>query len=324
MAAVEVPEREAQNSENALDVLRKRFFKGFTYNLNDPRSPSLNLNRTPLVFEDTMEKSLSLDDTFADLLVEPRLPETVNIESKSTKEIENTDDAEVEVDVEMSDEKVILDLEANKEVPHTPIALQQEFDPRSPSIGVERTPILFTDDEVDDANEDLMLENILATLTLNLNTSGNSSIVSMPTQNTNVEFNDNNDLSVSAQKPMNKHLDRVRTNKKSSPKAMQPRKPKRRLSRQQIYEDRENHLPTTPKLKITQLEKQDSSAKGKRTPLSCVRNRNARSRSVESSAKSLKTRLALTSFDDTLNPTDNNKVPNLRIMQQGSQDSLEL
>ncbi|KAM7351344.1 msb1l isoform 2-T2 [Cochliomyia hominivorax] len=326
LAEVDVPEREINNTDNALDVLRKRFFRGFTYNLNDPRSPTLNLNRTPLVFEDALEKSLSLDDTFADLLVEPRLPETHKPDSSCELEIKSGKCELEEVDIEMPEEKVILDLEETKNTPHRPVALlQQEFDPRSPSIGVERTPILFTDDEVDDSNEDVMLENILATLSLNLNSSGNSSVVSMATQNANVKFNDNNVLHV-VNKPTNKHLDRVRAGKKNSPKAATHRKPKRRLSRQQIYEDRENHLPSTPKLKISQIDKNDS-IKSKRTPLSCVRNRNAthaRSRSVESSAKSLKARLALTSFDDSLNPADNKKVPNLRIMQQGSQDSLEL
>ncbi|XP_023297010.2 uncharacterized protein LOC111679653 [Lucilia cuprina] len=324
LAPAEMPEHDS-NTDNALDILRKRFFKGFTYNLNDPRSPSLNLNRTPLVFEDTLEKSLTLDDTFADLMVEPRLPESAIMEKQS--EDKTQDNSVEDVDIEMSEEKVFVDLEAPITTsPQTPIIPQQEFDPRSPSIGVERTPIIFTDDdEADETSEDVMLENILATLTLNLNTSGNSSVVSLASQTNNVDFNDTNDLH-SVNKPMNKHLDRVRAGKKSSPKATH-RKPKRRLSRQQIYEDRENQIPTTPKLKVSQIDKNDS-LKGKRTPLSCVRNRNgthqARSRSVESSAKTFKTRLALTSFDDTLNPTDNHKVPNLRIMQQGSQDSLEL
>ncbi|XP_065356928.1 uncharacterized protein msb1l [Calliphora vicina] len=322
LAPVEMPERDP-NSDNALDTLRKRFFKGFTCNLNDPRSPSLNLNRTPLVFEDSLEKSLSLDDTFADLLVDPRLPDALN-EVKPSEEI-SEDKCEEDVDIEMPEEKVILELDKPESAPQTPIALQQEFDPRSPSIGVDRTPIIFTDDDADETNEDVMLESILATLSLNLNTSGNSSIVSITPQNVNVDFNDTNDLHVVA-KPMNKHLDRVRAGKKSSSKATH-RKPKRRQSRQQIYEDRENHMPTTPKLKVVTQNNKNDSANGKRTPLSCVRNRNGtqgRSRSVESSAKSFKTRLALTSFDDTLNPAANNKVPSLRIMQQGSQDSIEL
>lgn len=304
----------ANSSDKPLDVLRKRFFKGFAYNLNDPRSPSLHLNRTPLVFEDTLDKTLNLDDTFADLFVESRTPETVGETTVPDQEMNVVD---VEMPEDHSNE--IADEPEKTHSPQTPVLLQQQFDPRSPSIGVERTPILFTDDDADNVNEDLLLENILTTLSLNFNASPNSSIVSMTSSNTQTEPSQRTDQQI-VSKPTNKHLDRVRIGKKTISKGPH-RKPKRRLSRQQIYEDDENRMPSTPKLKNS------DSPKSKRTPLSCVRNRNStnvRSRSVESSVKSIKTRLPLTSFDDSLNPSENNKILSLRIMQQGSQDSLEL
>lgn len=325
MVPVETPNRDSHPDNNPLEVLRKRFFRGFSYNLNDPRSPSFYLNRTPLIFEDTLEQSLSLDDTFADLFVDSRQPEKVD-EIKQQEEVKHEEDQ----DIEMPDVKEKLDISVKEEqkavpqLPQTPFILQQDLDPRSPSIGVERTPIIFTDDETDEANEDVMLENILATLSLNLNSSGTSSVASMASQNPNVSFHDDNNSEIAMSKPMNKHLDRVKGAKKSSTKGTH-RKPKRRLSRQQIYEDCENQIPTTPKLKASQTENNDPT-KGRRTPLGCVRNRNnmhTRSRSVESSVKSIKTRLALTSFDDTLNPSENKTVHNLVIIQQESQYSSE-
>lgn len=307
-----------------LDILRKRFFRGFTYNLNDPRSPSLHLNRTPLIFEDTLEQTLSLDDTFADLFVDPRQRENVNaIQQQDEIKTEETQD------IEMPDVKEKFDISVKKEqlmasqVPPTPLILQKDLDPRSPSIGVERTPIIFTDDEVDEANEDVMLESILSSLSLNLNSSATSSVASLALQDPNSCFHDPNNSEITMSKPTNKHLDRVKGGKKNSTKGTH-RKPKRRLSRQQVYEDFENQIPTTPKLKISQIENNDQ-MKGKRTPLGCVRNRNSmhvRSRSVESSVKSIKTRLALTSFDDTLNPSNKN-IHKLAIAQQDLQNSPE-
>lgn len=325
MVPSETPNRDSHPDNNPLEVLRKRFFRGFSYNLNDPRSPSLYLNRTPLIFEDTFEQSLSLDDTFADLFVDSRQPEKLD-EIKPQEKVK----LEEYQDVEMADVKVKLEISVEEEqktgpqLPQTPLNLQQDLDPRSPSIGVERTPIIFTDDEADEANEDVMLENILATLSLNLNSSGTSSVASMASQNPSGSFHDNNNSEKAKSKPMNKHLDRVKGGKKTSTKGTH-RKPKRRLSRQQIYEDCENEIPTTPKLKVSQTESNDP-IKGRRTPLGCVRNRNnmhTRSRSVESSVKSVKTRLALTSFDDTLNPSENKTVHNLIIRGQESQYSSE-
>lgn len=303
-------------ADNPIGALRKRFLKSFACNLNDPRSPSLHLNRTPLVYEDTLEKTLNLDDTFADLFVESRAPEPTN-ESKLNDEF---NDVEMPDDLpsEMTSSKL-----RNQFLPQTPDALQQQFDPRSPSVGVERTPILFSDND-DEVSEDVFLESILATLTLNLDASPNSSIVSITSPNVKTASTERNGLEV-VYRPTNKHLDRVRIGKKPISKGPY-RKPKRRLSRQQIYEDQENHLNLTPKLKMSQTENNDS-PKGIRTPLSCVRNRNSaqvRSRSVEASAKSIKTRLPLTSFDDSLNPNETHKVLSLQIMRQGSHDSVQL
>lgn len=298
-------------NEKSLDVLRKRFLKSFTNTLNDPRSPSLNLNRTPLVFDDALEKSLSLDDTFSNLFVES-VDNTTLIKGEQQEDGSKKKNMKVEINCEVQTEGVITDFAEIEVEQQSPNVLQQEYDPRSPSIGVERTPIIFTDDEVNDTSEDVMLESILATLSLDMSSSANVSALSKKSQEENIYSNKIN-------APLNKHLDRVRNGKKLSLKSKQHR-PKKRISLQRgIYEDQENYFSLTPTLKSRQSDK--NCLKKKRTPLSCVRNRSdttfVRSRSAESSAKSIKTRLALTSFDDSLNPTEQGMI---HIVQQGSQD----
>lgn len=282
-------------SENPLDVLRKRFFKGFTYNMNDPRSPSLN--RTPLVFEDSSERTLNLDDTFADLFVgSSTLKQTNNLEMNDAVKPPS-----ISEEVSVSADKIEM----------SPIS-QQKIDPRSPSIAIDRTPIIFNDDE-NESNEDAMLENILSCLNLNVSDASLKTV--------DIPINEDGEQNV-AGKPTNRHLDRIRNGKRTISKG--PQRRQKRALRQKIYEDRENQ-PTTPQLKSRNNINLDT-PKGKRTPLTCVRNSSThvRSRSVESSARSamVKTRLPLMSFDDTLNPNENIKVSNMHILRDNTQDSM--
>ncbi|XP_013101045.2 uncharacterized protein LOC106082855 [Stomoxys calcitrans] len=283
------------NSENPLEVLRKRFFKGFTYNINDPRSPSLNLNRTPLIFEDSLERTLNLDDTFANLFA-----------SNNVLSVLPAGDCD---DIEMAESSKSLPQPVQSAITPTSPTCDQKIDPRSPSIGIERTPIIFNDD---DASEEFILENILSTLTLNLNESNKSnSIVSLSATEIQVPADEKKEAT---RRPTNRPLDRVRHGKKANAKSLSRRQ--KRVFCQRIYEDSEN-LSSTPHLKATNTNV--DSPKGKRTPLGCIRNSSqARSRSVETAIRATKTPLRLQSFDDTLNPKENTKVSGINIISQDS------
>ncbi|KAH8394237.1 hypothetical protein KR215_009645, partial [Drosophila sulfurigaster] len=271
-------------NENAFAQLRKRLLKGFA--LNDPRSPQLN--RTPLILDEAIDRTLNMDDTFSDLFVETRVP-TTTIEVESVEQQQVVEGASVHNNSSL--EIVSLPYDEEDTMP-CDIVLQQTppqlgFDPRSPSVGVERTPIIFCDDEESEERETQMLEEILETLTLNLsNESSMASFVSAaeialdePQQH--------------PEKPANKHLERVRLGNK---RRVAPRKPAR-ASKSQIYVDSSSSTPkSTPK----------STSKGtpngtQRTPLCCInKNRvHLRSRSVDKDTR-IKTQLPLQCYDDQL------------------------
>ncbi|XP_075149107.1 msb1l [Haematobia irritans] len=288
---VPIAQDQTHQYPNALEGLRKRFLKGFTYNINDPRSPSLNLNRTPLMFEDS--RQLNLDDTFANLFAGPNLP---------------CDDIDMSEDVKPVENETPI-------VP--PMSPQQKIDPRSPSIGIERTPIIFNDD---DGSDDNLLENILSTLSLNLNESTNStSIVSISSPDLHAPFTEKEDFT---RRPTNRSLERVRFGKKAPSKGLHRKQ--KRILRQRIYEDSENQ-PVTPHTKS--INANINSPRNTRTPLSCIRNSSqARSRSVENTVQSIqsKARLTLMSFDDTLNPKENPNVCNINAVVDKSPNALVL
>uniref|UniRef100_A0A6P4F6W4 Uncharacterized protein LOC108048559 isoform X1 n=1 Tax=Drosophila rhopaloa TaxID=1041015 RepID=A0A6P4F6W4_DRORH len=277
----EEAEEQVATSENAFAMLRKRLLKGFS--LNDPRSPKLN--RTPLVLDEV--RSLNMDDTFADLFVDtragsvqravPATPPQVDLEescdSYGTPPSNAHNNSSLEIVSLPFDEEETLPCECQllqkreqdpvkMETP--PPAQQLHSDPRSPSMGVDRTPIIFCDDEEEEAREAQMLEHILETLTLNLSTG--SSMASFAT----------GEDQPSAM-PANKPLERVRLGHK---RRVPPRKPAR-ANKPKIYVDQEEESPVaggsiTPKSNSTPLSAQ------KRTPLSCVKNKtHLRSRSGE-------------------------------------------
>ncbi|XP_052854369.1 uncharacterized protein LOC128263382 [Drosophila gunungcola] len=281
----EEAEEQVATSENAFAMLRKRLLKGFS--LNDPRSPQLN--RTPLVLDEV--RSLNLDDTFADLFVDtragsaqramPATPPQVDLEQSCDSfgtppsGVHNNSSLEI-VSLPFDEEETLpcehqllqkRDQDAVKmETP--PPAQQLHSDPRSPSMGVDRTPIIFCDDEEEEAREAQMLEHILETLTLNLSTG--SSLASFAP----------GEEQPSTALPANKHLERVRLGHK---RRVPPRKPAR-ANKPKIYVDQEEEDEQSPVAvgSITPKSNSTPLSAQKRTPLSCVKNKpHLRSRSVE-------------------------------------------
>ncbi|KAH8273910.1 hypothetical protein KR044_003371, partial [Drosophila immigrans] len=270
-------------NENAFTQLRKRLLKGFA--LNDPRSPQLN--RTPLMLDEAIDRTLNMDDTFSDLFVETRVPsplEGPTIEQQSeaiVPEVHNNSSLEI-VSLPYDEEDTMpCDMILQKTPP------QMSCDPRSPSVGVERTPIIFCDDEESEARETQMLEEILETLTLNL--SNESSMASFASA-AEITLDEPQQL---PPQPTNKHLERVRLGNK---RRVAPRKPAR-ASKSQIYIDSSSCSPKSSTPKSTTKSTPNA---GQRTPLGCVnKNRvHLRSRSVEKDLR--KTQLPLQCFDDQL------------------------
>lgn len=113
------------------DCVREKFLKRFQPNLLDPRSPSHFINRTPLVFDE-----------------ETNMPIYVDVDNGEV--INKASDSLIGVY-----EKPF----ANEDLtPETPKATEdaKKCDPRSPSVGVERTPLVF----IDDVSENEILETV--------------------------------------------------------------------------------------------------------------------------------------------------------------------
>ncbi|XP_017047948.2 uncharacterized protein LOC108092731 [Drosophila ficusphila] len=302
-------EQQVATNENAFAVFRKRLLKGFS--LNDPRSPQLN--RTPLVLDEV--RSLNLDDTFADLFVDTRagsapaavpatpfqadLEESCDSFGTPPSVLHNNSSLEIvslpyDQEETMPCEDLLLQNQQELKVETPPPAKQPlHNDPRSPSLGVDRTPIIFCDDEEEEAREAQMLEHILETLTLNLST--NSSMTSFAAGEEQPST-----------MPENKHLERVRLGHKR--RGVPPRKPAR-ANKPKIYVDQEEKSPVvgaaiTPKSNSTPLSAQ------KRTPLSCVKNKpHLRSRSVEKELR--KTQISQAqNFNDQLRLISGGEGPN--------------
>lgn len=284
---VQKPEKSNQQKSTSIEqpfsLLRKRFFKGFSHSLNDPRSPSV-FNRTPIVFDET----LNLDDTFSDLFAETKAQredalcrsESTTSETPVIDVVEHQEEKEVEEEEE-EEKTEEIELATPKITKTTPQETIIEQDPRSPSIGVERTPIILNDDDAPD--EDDMIETILSTLSLN-----------------------------KTKMPANKPLDRIRNKKTNSSKVGTSSTNRKELT---IYKDRENRTPAKAPRAMD-----SPSAAGKRTPLSCVKNNpQFKSKSVEVSGKTMKARLALTSFDDSLHKI----TPVKKILRYSNMENIE-
>lgn len=301
----------AGGSENPFSQLRKRLLKGFA--LNDPRSPQLN--RTPLLLDEAIDRTLNMDDTFSDLFVETRAPATADPSADQPEPEVATKNSSMQIESFIYDEEETMPCDMILHAtppPAAPAVLESQIggDPRSPSLGVERTPIIFCDDDDAEAKETQMLEHILETLTLNLSNES-SSMASFVSASSEMML-DEPPQPQSQSRPANKHLERVRLGNK---RRVPPRKPAR-ANKPQIYVDTVTEgVTSTPKpTPNATVAQQQRTSRTPRTPLGCVnKNRiHLRSRSMEKDLR--KTPLPLQSFDDQLNPTERINVPSLRLL----------
>lgn len=120
------------------NFLQEKLLKNLGYQSFDPRSPTQFINRTPIKWEENEQKtedSLINDSVQAVEHPEPeQIPDEVANDS-----VESLEDPDTSID------KFIAEL---------------EIDPRSPSINVERTPIVFKQELVLDDSIELPSENI--------------------------------------------------------------------------------------------------------------------------------------------------------------------
>ncbi|XP_011185818.2 uncharacterized protein LOC105214223 [Zeugodacus cucurbitae] len=342
-----------RDAESAVGQLRKRFFKGFSYNLNDPRSPGYQFNRTPLSFDDSQDKILNLDDTFADLFAgtQPQPITTTTTENPllkadeellavnnvddlnsvvSEKEFRNAIDKmsnsidfvsknttyEVETNVEAIEEVTVCS-ESYKEnslveknnVPlpkpasllqRTPKILQDEIDPRSPTIGVDRTPIIFNDDD-DETSESVLLESILATLSLDMSDLSTSICsTSSNNQKTAGESNKTDRQGQLFRKITHKRMRRTRANEKIPLPTRRITKELQMSPHRVVCENSENASTNMKSLKLKQKDTRENVIK--RTPLSCIKNSNEFHSRITEKSKIVKSRLEYTN-DESISST---------------------
>ncbi|XP_039948426.1 uncharacterized protein LOC120766792 [Bactrocera tryoni] len=322
-----------RDSESAVAQLRKRIFKGFSYNLNDPRSPGYQFNRTPISFDDSQDKILNLDDTFADLFAgtQPQPITSEDLKLKPSIELPSNKNAEEIVSAEEfinaidkisnsidfapknttyevktkidTIEEVVECSESYKEkslsekedviipkpvsLQRTPKIIQDEIDPRSPTFGVDRTPIMFNDDD-DETTESVLLESILATLSLDMSDNSICS-TSSNNQKTVVEANKPDRQGQLFRKITHKRMRRTRANEKIP-------LPTRRITKElQISPQRvasENSENGPMNMKSLKLKQKDSNENGiKRTPFSCIKNSNEFHSRITEKNKMIKSRL---------------------------------
>uniref|UniRef100_A0A1A9UY99 Uncharacterized protein n=1 Tax=Glossina austeni TaxID=7395 RepID=A0A1A9UY99_GLOAU len=279
--------------ESGLSVFRQRLLS-FVNNHNDPRSPNAQFNRTPLVFEDSPEKSFNMNDTFANLFAESKVNAEQEQLNKLVSETKGDENLIAAAEESILNEKSIMesltdgDLKRSDDIKQK--MLDEKIDPRSPSFGVDRTPIIFNDDQAEIIEDDL-LENFLEVLSINLNKSENEDNISSVQDNK--ETNENN-VKVRSNSPANKLPQIIYNGNAQRHHRILKQKPKRLI--RQIFEDNENLSPRTSKLRTSDSKKFE--AANKRTPLICVGNRPIfRPRSAEA-LQAVKTNL-LESFPTT-------------------------
>lgn len=210
-----------------------------------------------------------MNDTFANLFAESK----VNAEQQQLNKLmlETKDDENLIAAAEESilNENSIKeshtdgDLKRSDDIKQK--MLDEKIDPRSPSFGVDRTPIIFNDDQAEIIEDDL-LENFLEVLSINLNKSDNEGNISSVQDNK--ETNKNN-VKVRSNSPANKLPQIIYNGNAQRHHRILKQKPKCLI--RQIYEDNENVSPRTSKFKTS--DSKQFEAANKRTPLICVGNR---------------------------------------------------
>ncbi|XP_014096346.3 uncharacterized protein msb1l [Bactrocera oleae] len=334
-----------RDSESAVAQLRKRIFKGFSNNLTDPRSPGYQFNRTPISFDDSQDKILNLDDTFADLfagtqalpITSEHLKSKYDVELPSTKKAEyinsvvsveefnyaidkmsnsidfapknNTyedDETKIETIEEVAECSVsckensstkIEDVLIPKPVllQRSPKIIQDEIDPRSPTFGVDRTPIMFNDDD-DETTESVLLESILATLSLDMS---DNSICSTNNQKTAVEANKADRQGQLFRKITHKRMRRTRANEKIPLTTRRITKELQMSPQRLVSENSENGPKNMKSLKLKQKESRENGIK--RTPLSCIKNSNEFHSRLTEKNNMVKSRLEYTNDESISN-----------------------
>lgn len=136
---------------------------------NDPRSPSTQLDRTPLVLDEISVLEPEEDDcvTIGERSKSTDLnmvgKESVNLtlitegdlrDKNDEETIENRSNFEDACSNLLDDEKEENSFkeDTDSESKISVSSKQQEFDPRSPSLGVERTPIIFAEEDGSDVS----------------------------------------------------------------------------------------------------------------------------------------------------------------------------
>lgn len=335
--------------------LRKRIFKGFSYNLCDPRSPGYQFNRTPLPFDDSQDKILNLDDTFADLFADTQsqpitsedlkskcdieLPSVKNIENinsvVSEKELNNamhemtntidfvTKNTTYEAETKIENIEEVADCsESYKErsltkidgaliskpvfLQRTPKIIQDNNDPRSPTIGVDRTPIIFNDDD-DETTESVLLESILATLSLDMSDSSICSI-SSNNQKTAVDTNKTDRQGQLFKKITHRRLRRTRANGKIPLSTRRITKELQMSPKRVVSENSENGPKNMKSLKLKQKDSREIGIK--RTPLSCIKNSEEFHSRITEKSKMIKSRQEYTNDESISNRIDIDTLTN--------------
>lgn len=133
------------------NILRKDLNKAMKQCLIDPRSPSLQLNRTPLILDEvsTLEldaEAYKLEETYMSTGSHQKLGMCRDENMKNEGEEEGVNQTNNRKNsMEVKNKLYYENYSEAESVSPKQGSVQQEFDPRSPSLGVDRTPIIFTD-----------------------------------------------------------------------------------------------------------------------------------------------------------------------------------
>lgn len=238
-------------NSNSQNVVKEKLLRDCGYNLFDPRSPNQLIVRTPMEFKhykvtsNTNDSIASLEYTeefngmnsFESALSAAcnEIMGEYNERNEDMKLKENT----IEIARYKKNETTFLetDFDYVKDVLQTPMFqhIKNKVDPRSPTVGVERTPIVFSDAE----NLEIPFDD----------KESNEGIVELVP-----EAIVNTAIKIQEPDPKKKILRKIKPQKVDNIKQI-------------IYEDGENISLSTPKKSNS-----DNNSVGVRTPLSCVAN----------------------------------------------------
>lgn len=133
-------------------------FRHLDQNFLDPRSPSENIARTPITFKSSDNTSIPPPPPTPILLNDEPFRENfehalskISFDSCLDDEDEVDKNGVLETHFDLFTENIQDDLLTVPIKPQALLALQSELDPRSPTVGIERTPLAFskTTKEVD-------------------------------------------------------------------------------------------------------------------------------------------------------------------------------